>query len=131
MNTRVSSALWRVRVVGASTVGFGHPRDMDEAVGRRKASMIPDCHNKLESTPTEMVGPTRSAETTHALIRRIKRATRRSQITRQWKTMQLLTGKYGRTLEVWETDLSQRFRLEGLQPVQRGHRSSYESEHAC
>jgi len=33
--------------------------------------------NKPESNPTEMAGPTRSAETARALIRKTKRATRR------------------------------------------------------
>jgi transposase-like protein len=33
--------------------------------------------NNPESNPTELAGPTRSAETAHALIRKTKRATRR------------------------------------------------------
>ncbi len=66
--------------------------------------------NKPESNPTEMAGPTRSAETARALIRKTKRATRRRFPTED-KIRIVMEGIRG------EISVSELCRREGIHPT--------------
>jgi transposase len=66
--------------------------------------------NKPESNPTEMAGPTRSAETARALIRKTKRATRRRFPTED-KIRIVMEGIRG------EVSVSELCRREGIHPT--------------
>jgi len=66
--------------------------------------------NKPESNPTEMAGPTRSAETARVLIRKIKRATRRRFPTED-KIRIVMEGVRG------EVSVAELCRREGIHPT--------------
>ena len=66
--------------------------------------------NKRESTPTEMAGPTRSAETAHALICKTKRVTRHRFSTEE-KIRIVMEGVRG------EVSVAELCRREGIHPT--------------
>jgi len=71
---------------------------------------MPEDNSKLDSNPTEMAGPTRSAETARALIRKARRATRRRFPTED-KIRIVMEGIRG------EVSVAELCRREGIHPT--------------